>query len=124
MEITIADASSSNEAAHLQQKLKSLSTELVTLRNRLHVPASTTTNEHDLDTTPQVPPHREAAARNNNNYMNDPILPYPNKPLPPQPTSTSTLNTNLSGSGESGGSNQGYYENQSFQKGKQSVFLK
>lgn len=31
------DASSSNEAVHLQQRLKSLSTELVTLRNRLHV---------------------------------------------------------------------------------------
>ncbi|KAH8410552.1 hypothetical protein KR009_001327, partial [Drosophila setifemur] len=33
----ITDASSSNEAVHLQQRLKSLSTELVTLRNRLHV---------------------------------------------------------------------------------------
>lgn len=32
-----ADASSTNEAVHLQQRLKSLSTELVTLRNRLHV---------------------------------------------------------------------------------------
>uniref|UniRef100_A0A182QIZ3 Myosin motor domain-containing protein n=1 Tax=Anopheles farauti TaxID=69004 RepID=A0A182QIZ3_9DIPT len=31
-----ADASSSNEAVHLQQRLKSLSSELVTLRNRLH----------------------------------------------------------------------------------------
>ncbi|XP_034940232.1 unconventional myosin-IXa isoform X5 [Chelonus insularis] len=31
------DASSSNEASHLQQRLKTLSTELVTLRNRLHV---------------------------------------------------------------------------------------
>ncbi|XP_068140708.1 unconventional myosin-Vb [Drosophila tropicalis] len=31
------EASSSNEAVHLQQRLKSLSTELVTLRNRLHV---------------------------------------------------------------------------------------
>nr|CAD7570524.1 unnamed protein product [Timema californicum] len=30
-------ASSSNEAVHLQQRLRSLSTELVTLRNRLHV---------------------------------------------------------------------------------------
>lgn len=35
--ILVADASSSNEAVHLQQRLKSLSTELVTLRNRLHV---------------------------------------------------------------------------------------
>lgn len=33
----VTDASSSNEAVHLQQRLKSLSTELVTLRNRLHV---------------------------------------------------------------------------------------
>lgn len=31
------DASSSNEAVHLQQRLKSLGSELVTLRNRLHV---------------------------------------------------------------------------------------
>jgi hypothetical protein len=36
----LADASSSNEAVHLQQRLKSLSTELVTLRNRLHVSGS------------------------------------------------------------------------------------
>lgn len=35
--ISFVDASSSNEAVHLQQRLKSLSTELVTLRNRLHV---------------------------------------------------------------------------------------
>ena len=33
----LPDASSSNEAVHLQQRLRSLSTELVTLRNRLHV---------------------------------------------------------------------------------------
>ncbi|XP_035775334.1 unconventional myosin-Ia-like isoform X3 [Anopheles albimanus] len=32
----LQDASSSNEAVHLQQRLKSLSSELVTLRNRLH----------------------------------------------------------------------------------------
>uniref|UniRef100_A0A182NAV1 Uncharacterized protein n=1 Tax=Anopheles dirus TaxID=7168 RepID=A0A182NAV1_9DIPT len=32
----VVDASSSNEAVHLQQRLKSLSSELVTLRNRLH----------------------------------------------------------------------------------------
>lgn len=32
-----ASCSNSNEAAHLQQKLKNLSTELVSLRNRLHV---------------------------------------------------------------------------------------
>ncbi|XP_054287258.1 unconventional myosin-IXb-like [Macrosteles quadrilineatus] len=33
----LQDASSSNEAVHLQQRLRNLSTELVTLRNRLHV---------------------------------------------------------------------------------------
>lgn len=40
--LILEDASSSNEAVHLQQRLRSLSTELVTLRNRLHVsqPAS------------------------------------------------------------------------------------
>lgn len=37
----LADASSSNESFVLQQRLKSLSTELVTLRNRLHVTGST-----------------------------------------------------------------------------------
>lgn len=31
------DASTSNEVVHLQHRLKSLGTELVTLRNRLHV---------------------------------------------------------------------------------------
>lgn len=35
--VCTSDASSSNEAVHLQQRLKSLSSELVTLRNRLHV---------------------------------------------------------------------------------------
>jgi len=41
--LVLEDASSSNEAVHLQQRLRSLSTELVTLRNRLHVsqPANT-----------------------------------------------------------------------------------
>lgn len=37
LNFSVADASSSNEAVHLQQRLRSLSTELVTLRNRLHV---------------------------------------------------------------------------------------
>ncbi|XP_030380655.1 unconventional myosin-IXAa [Scaptodrosophila lebanonensis] len=40
----LQDASSSNEAVHLQQRLKSLSTELVTLRNRLHVGARAPSN--------------------------------------------------------------------------------
>ncbi|KAI5717245.1 hypothetical protein M8J77_002562 [Diaphorina citri] len=38
----LQDASSSNEAVHLQQRLRSLSTELVTLRNKLHVQAPPT----------------------------------------------------------------------------------
>ncbi|KAL1491573.1 hypothetical protein ABEB36_012148 [Hypothenemus hampei] len=45
----LQDASSSNEAVHLQQRLRSLSTELVTLRNRLHV---------------QQPPLKSEAANN------------------------------------------------------------
>ncbi|XP_017780333.1 PREDICTED: unconventional myosin-IXa isoform X2 [Nicrophorus vespilloides] len=39
----LQDASSSNEAVHLQQRLRSLSSELVTLRNRLHVQGSPAT---------------------------------------------------------------------------------
>lgn len=50
----IADASSSNEAVHLQQRLRSLSTELVTLRNRLHVQGS--------PTTPSAPPKANSGA--------------------------------------------------------------
>ncbi|ODM93380.1 hypothetical protein Ocin01_13299 [Orchesella cincta] len=74
-------ASSSNEAAHLQQRLKSLSSELVTLRNRLHVngqgpggpqngpnPNATNglttqqhtnniNNNHNSNGRPQIPPH-------------------------------------------------------------------
>lgn len=51
------DASSSNEAVHLQQRLKSLSSELVTLRNRLHTgagqtaPAATATGGPTVATT-------------------------------------------------------------------------
>jgi len=59
--ILLSDASSSNEAVHLQQRLRSLSTELVTLRNRLHVsqPAAT------------VPPPLHAATNNNSNNNNN-----------------------------------------------------
>lgn len=46
------DASSSNEAVHLQQRLKSLSSELVTLRNRLHVGQTT----GDVTTADGSPP--------------------------------------------------------------------
>ncbi|GBL91429.1 hypothetical protein AVEN_136928-1 [Araneus ventricosus] len=53
------DASSSNEAVHLQQRLRSLSSELVTLRNRLHVtgggaPPSAPLNGHSLAAYQQV----------------------------------------------------------------------
>jgi hypothetical protein len=59
--ILLSDASSSNEAVHLQQRLRSLSTELVTLRNRLHVnqPAA------------NVPPSLHAATNNNSNNNNN-----------------------------------------------------
>lgn len=50
-----ADASSSNEAVHLQQRLQSLSTELLTLRNRLHVQGSTTPTPTTLKTSPPPP---------------------------------------------------------------------
>lgn len=56
---SLPDASSSNEAVHLQQRLKSLSTELVTLRNRLHVgPASPNggTGTANTATAPNSPP--------------------------------------------------------------------
>ncbi|XP_069688106.1 myosin-I heavy chain isoform X2 [Periplaneta americana] len=55
----LQDASSSNEAVHLQQRLRSLSTELVTLRNRLHVsqPAATV----------PPPPHTTSNNSSNNN---------------------------------------------------------
>ena len=52
------DASSSNEAVHLQQRLRSLSTELVTLRNRLHVsqPGGKPEKGPSSPTAPAVPP--------------------------------------------------------------------
>ncbi|XP_076282010.1 unconventional myosin-IXb-like dachs isoform X2 [Lasioglossum baleicum] len=47
-----SDASSSNEAVHLQQRLRSLSTELVTLRNRLHVSQPPNNNSGPNQGTP------------------------------------------------------------------------
>lgn len=70
----LQDASSSNEAVHLQQRLRSLSTELVTLRNRLHVqganpvPPTTTTNTlkqtvtNTLTNAIPVPPSKHTPA--------------------------------------------------------------
>lgn len=54
----VSDASSSNEAVHLQQRLKSLSTELVTLRNRLHVgqPPNSGKSPEKGHGAPAVPP--------------------------------------------------------------------
>lgn len=55
--ILITDASSSNEAVHLQQRLRSLSSELVTLRNRLHVqnPPQTTVTSPTSQNNPTSP---------------------------------------------------------------------
>ncbi|XP_022237040.1 unconventional myosin-Vb-like [Limulus polyphemus] len=52
----LQESSSSNEAVHLQQRLRSLSSELVTLRNRLHVTGgspSVPVNGHTLPAYPQ-----------------------------------------------------------------------
>ncbi|KAF4519847.1 hypothetical protein B566_EDAN006861 [Ephemera danica] len=58
----ISDASSSNEAVHLQQRLRSLSTELVTLRNRLHVQAQPPGAQPPTSTTaPALPPANPTA---------------------------------------------------------------
>lgn len=96
----LQDASSSNEAVHLQQRLRSLSTELVTLRNRLHVgqppssgkspdkghgapavPPRTTLpppptsgslgTNHSLTATTIGHPHNNHSANNNNNNNNN-----------------------------------------------------
>lgn len=71
------DASSSNEAVHLQQRLRSLSTELVTLRNRLHVQGggggAATTQPAPLKssgTTPLAPPPTSTA-----NSVGQPAVP-------------------------------------------------
>lgn len=52
----LQDASSSNEAVHLQRRLLSLSSELVTLRNHLHVNAPPALPAHSPH--PAVPPRR------------------------------------------------------------------
>ncbi|KAJ9583929.1 hypothetical protein L9F63_021727, partial [Diploptera punctata] len=72
-------ASSSNEAVHLQQRLRSLSTELVTLRNRLHVsqPAATV----------PPPPH----ANNNNNHHSNNIHSSQQPIVPPRHTTLPTV---------------------------------
>ena len=90
--LLFSDASSSNEAVHLQQRLRSLSTELVTLRNRLHVsqPAAT------------VPPPPHATANNNIHSTapcnQQPIVPPRHSNLPTVPQHINTVgkwNTHL-----------------------------
>ncbi|KPJ02200.1 hypothetical protein RR46_03475 [Papilio xuthus] len=75
----VADASSSNEAVHLQRRLLSLSSELVTLRNHLHVggagaagPSVGATGSASGSAQPAVPPRA-------------PLLPPPSAPAPPPP---------------------------------------
>ncbi|XP_075226131.1 unconventional myosin-IXb-like dachs [Lycorma delicatula] len=63
----LQDASSSNEAVHLQQRLRSLSTELVTLRNRLHVqgqgqgqPAASPANQQAASVLQPIPSNQHS----------------------------------------------------------------
>ncbi|XP_039284577.1 unconventional myosin-IXa [Nilaparvata lugens] len=65
----LQDASSSNEAVHLQKRLQSLSSELVTLRNRLHVqgqPGGTPPAPNTPPTLPATAANQSAASHPNN----------------------------------------------------------
>ncbi|CAL8122354.1 unnamed protein product [Orchesella dallaii] len=111
----LQDASSSNEAAHLQQRLKSLSSELVTLRNRLHVngngpggvqngPPNPTNgltaqqhtnninnNHNNNNGRPQIPPHAILPNPSSNGDHPHHHHHHPNNPNDtgqPQPTPT------------------------------------
>ncbi|XP_039226411.1 unconventional myosin-IXa isoform X1 [Drosophila yakuba] len=66
----LQDASSSNEAVHLQQRLKSLSTELVTLRNRLHVGHGPGQGQSQGNGAQPVPPGPNAGPKANNFDLN------------------------------------------------------
>lgn len=81
----ITDASSSNEAVHLQRRLLSLSSELVTLRNHLHVGGG--------GAQPAVPPR---APQPPPPAAQPPALsqppPAPQHPLPPPPGDLNILN--------------------------------
>ncbi|CAK1550870.1 unnamed protein product [Leptosia nina] len=73
----LQDASSSNEAVHLQRRLLSLSSELVTLRNHLHVGGTSNGAASGTGAQPAVPPRA-------------PLLPPPlqtQQPPPPPPES-------------------------------------
>lgn len=77
----IPDASSSNEAVHLQQRLRSLSTELVTLRNRLHVqgqPNGVPINQNPAPPTAiQAIPTNPTTPLSTNNTHNQPATGAP-----------------------------------------------
>ncbi|CAG7834204.1 unnamed protein product [Allacma fusca] len=119
------DATSSNEAAHLQQRLKNLSSELVTLRNRLHVnnngqqgmngsgsqPAITSSNNANNNSTVNnsnnipgiIPIGGIAGIRHSQHptHVGHPVQhvsqgeSYTNKPLPPHPPPINNNNNNL-----------------------------
>lgn len=86
----VVDASSSNEAVHLQRRLLSLSSELVTLRNHLHVGASAgaaggagkpgTPQPAVPPRAPQPPPQQPAPP-----HPAPPLLPHPAPPAPAAP---------------------------------------
>ncbi|XP_053606932.1 unconventional myosin-IXa isoform X2 [Plodia interpunctella] len=69
------DASSSNEAVHLQRRLLSLSSELVTLRNHLHVGAGAASGKAAQPAVPPRAPHLLSAP--------PPALAPPPPPPPP-----------------------------------------
>ncbi|XP_044736461.1 unconventional myosin-X [Chrysoperla carnea] len=67
----LQDASSSNEAVHLQQRLRSLSTELVTLRNRLHVGGQSPTVNNNNNNNNSSPSSPNSNNNNNNKNLNN-----------------------------------------------------
>ncbi|XP_030768013.1 unconventional myosin-IXa isoform X2 [Sitophilus oryzae] len=83
----LQDASSSNEAVHLQQRLRSLSTELVTLRNRLHVqgPPPPLKNGASNGSAPIVPPLSQPIVTPEHQGTRQPHVPPRNgqHPAPP-----------------------------------------
>lgn len=91
----VIDASSSNEAVHLQRRLLSLSSELVTLRNHLHVGASagaaggagkpSTPQPAVPPRAPQPPPQQPAPPHPAPPHPAPPLLPHPAPPTPAAP---------------------------------------
>ncbi|XP_050421871.1 unconventional myosin-IXAa isoform X2 [Adelges cooleyi] len=90
-EIKLQDASCSNEAVHLQQRLRSLSTELVTLRNSLNQGQGAA---HGGQGCPQPTTVKQSSGSNftsnNNNNNNNTIL-NTGKSAPTSPSKTTTL---------------------------------